>query len=288
MNRAPRIASALRLLRLSAGLLVSLTACGLTAFAADAGTVTGSVTSTGTRNALQGALVSIPALNRSALTDEAGQFTLINVPAGTAELVVSYAGFEDSRQRVSVSSGSTAGIDFALKSADVVTMQAFTVESVREGQALALTRQRNAADIKNVTAFDEWGVLPTQNVGELMTRLPGIAVAQMDEDGLIMSVSIGGQPGGNAGYTRMNIDGMASTGVRRRRPHRDHALVLRLDVRAGRNHRRRNAEQARRFAGRPDRLHHRFAAGDGGPPPRRLHHEHALVPDVLPPQRHAR
>ena len=213
MNRHPRIASALRLLRLSASLLVSLTACGLTAFAADTGTVTGSVTSTGTRNALQGALVSIPALNRSVLTDESGQFTLINVPTGTAELVVSYSGFEDSRQRVSVSSGSTAGIDVALKSADVVTMQAFTVESVREGQALALTRQRNAANIKNVTAFDEWGVLPTQNVGELMTRLPGIAVAQMDEDGLIMSVSIGGQPGGNAGYTRMNIDGMASTGV---------------------------------------------------------------------------
>jgi len=185
-------------------------------FAADVsatGNITGSISSAGSKNALQGATVNIPALNRTEFTDNAGAFIFQGLPTGVQELVINYTGFTEARERVMVSAGQTARMDASLKSSDVVAMAPFTVESVSEGQALALTQQRNAANIKNVTAFDEWGVLPTQNVAELLTRLPGIAVAQQDEDGLSMSVSIGGQPGGNAGYTRMNIDGMASTGV---------------------------------------------------------------------------
>ncbi len=201
-----------RLLRLATSLFL-LAAAGTAAFAQGTGTITGSITSSATRNGLQGALVTVAGKNLSVFTDSAGAFTLSGVPAGTHELVVSYSGFTDARERVTVSGGQPARVDLALKSGDTITMEAFTVASVKEGQALSLTQQRNAANIKNVTAFDEWGVLPTQNVAELLTRLPGLAVAQFDEDGLMMSVSIGGQPGGNAGYTRMNIDGMASTGV---------------------------------------------------------------------------
>lgn len=201
-----------RLLRVATSLFVALAFAGLAASAADGGKITGSVTSSSTHNALQGALVSIPSLNRSTFTDGAGQFSFSDLPAGALDVVISYAGFEDVQQKISVGSGSSS-VDIAMKSSELVTMQAFTVESVKEGQALALTQQRNAPNIKNVTSFDEWGVLPTQNVAELMTRLPGISVAQLDEDGMMMSVSIGGQPGGNAGYTRMNIDGMAATGV---------------------------------------------------------------------------
>jgi iron complex outermembrane recepter protein len=202
-----------RLLRLATSLFACLLVTSVAALAQATGRVAGSVTSTSTRNALQGATVSIPSLNRTVLTDEAGQFLIPDVPAGVVEVVVNYTGFTEGRQQVSVASGSIARADLQLKSSDLITMEKFTVESVKEGQALALTQQRNAANIKNVTALDEWGVLPTQNVGELLTRLPGLMVAQTDEDSLIMSVSIGGQPGGNAGYTRLNIDGMASTGV---------------------------------------------------------------------------
>jgi TonB-dependent receptor len=198
-----------RLLRVATSLLAALTFALLPARAADTGTITGSVTSTGTRNALQGAVVSIPSINRVTLTDEAGHFIVQNVPVGMTDVIVTYAGFEEARQRVNVSAGTAATADLAMKSSELVTMQAFTVESVREGQALAITEQRNAPNVKNVTAFDEWGVLPTQNVGELVSRLPGITFTT-DEDNLINNVSIGGLP---SSYTRLNIDGMSSTGV---------------------------------------------------------------------------
>ena len=212
----PALCSSVRLRRLVVSFFAFLGLLSSASFAAEAtatGNITGSIYSIASKNALQGATVSIPALNRTELTDNAGTYNFQGVPVGAQELVVNYSGFTDARERVIVSGGQTVRLDASLKSSDVVAMAPFTVESVSEGQALALTQQRNAANIKNVTAFDEWGVLPTQNVAELLTRLPGISVAQQDEDGLSMSVSIGGQPGGNAGYTRMNIDGMDSTGV---------------------------------------------------------------------------
>jgi iron complex outermembrane recepter protein len=199
-----------RLLRLATSLLVCFALVGLAA-AADAGTgsIAGAVTSSQTHNALQGAVITIPRINRTVLTDEAGRFLVQNVPAGIAEVVVSYSGFNEARQSVNVNSGATATVELALKSSDVITMEKFTVETVREGQALSLTEQRNAPNVKNVTAFDEWGILPTQNVGELVSRMPGITFTT-DEDNLINNVSIGGMP---SSYTRLNIDGMSSTGV---------------------------------------------------------------------------
>ncbi|MEY2878270.1 MAG: hypothetical protein RLZZ15_650 [Verrucomicrobiota bacterium] len=200
-----RIGFVSRLLRLSAGLLFTL---ALAARAADTGSIAGSVTSAGTHNALQGATVTIPSLNRAEFTNSAGEFSFKNLPAGAVDLVVSYSGFTESKQKVSVTGGATR-IDVELKSSDTITMAPFTVETVKEGQALSLTEQRNALNVKNVTAFDEWGILPTQNVGELASRLPGITFTT-DEDNLINNVSIGGMP---ASYTRLNIDGMSSTGV---------------------------------------------------------------------------
>jgi hypothetical protein len=172
----------LRLLHVATSLFAALTLALLPARAADGGTITGSVTSSGTRNALQGAAVTIPGSNLSTFTDSAGQFVLSNVPAGAVDVVVSYSGFEDARQKVSVSNGSASPVEISMKSSELVTMQPFTVESVKEGQALAITQQRNSINPKNVTAFDEWGVLPTQNVGELASRLPGIIVGAHPSD----------------------------------------------------------------------------------------------------------
>ena len=213
MNSSRVFCASSRLWRLPTSLLVFLAALAVSAAqaqSASTGSISGTVTSASTRNALQGATVSVPSLKLIEFTDSAGRFSITGVPAGVVDVVVSYSGFTEGRQKVTVSPGRSETSDIQLKSADVVTMQAFTVEAIKEGGALALTEQRNATNMKNVTALDEWGVLPTQNVGELVSRLPGITGWQTDEDDLIMNVSIRGQP---FNYTRLNVDGMSSTGV---------------------------------------------------------------------------
>ena len=93
---------------LSAGLcLVSLVSQLVpAAHAADAsGTLTGSVSNNATRNQLEGAVVAVPALNLTTLTDNSGRFTLSNLPVGTHEIVVTYIGLDAVRERVSVGAG---------------------------------------------------------------------------------------------------------------------------------------------------------------------------------------
>ncbi|PTX90991.1 TonB-dependent receptor [Opitutus sp. ER46] len=213
-GRLGRIPS--RLLQVATSLFLTLVLGAVAAHAADAagtGTISGTVTSSVTQNAMQGAAVTLPGMNRTTLTDDAGYFVFLNVPAGIVDLTVSYTGFTPTTERVNVSAGATARLDVSLKSADVVTMEKYTVQSVREGQALSITEQRNATNPKNVMALDEWGVLPTQNVGELLSRMPGVSF-QTDEDDLINSVDIRGMVSSNGqSFTRLVVDGMSSTGV---------------------------------------------------------------------------
>jgi iron complex outermembrane recepter protein len=205
---AVRPPSFVRLLRAATSLFLLITASAVLR-AADGGSITGSVTSSKTRNALQGATVTVPSLNRTELTDSAGAFAMPNLPAGQVEVIISYSGFEEERKTVMVQAGQATRLDSEMKPTGTIMMDAFTVATQREGQALSITEQRNAYNVKTVTAFDEWGILPTQNVGELATRLPGITFTT-DEDQLINNISIGGQP---SSYTRLNVDGMSTTGV---------------------------------------------------------------------------
>src|SRR5205823_4606161 len=106
---------------------------------------------------LEGATVTVPSLRRTVIADQAGTFILQNLPPGPLEVVMSYSGFTEERRTVVVPAGGIARADTQLLPSEITTMEAFTVESVKEGQALSLTQQRNALNIKNVTAFDEWG-----------------------------------------------------------------------------------------------------------------------------------
>jgi TonB-dependent receptor len=202
--------SPLGLLRFATGLFLAFAAAA-GAFAQATGAITGSVTSAETRNALQGAVVAIPSLNRTELTDSAGRFLIQNVPAGNHDLVINYNGFAELRRPVSVAMGTPARIDAEMKSSTgVVMMDAFTVATVKEGGALAVTQQRNASNIKHVTAMDEWGTLPTMSVAELAVRLPGISGDLDPEDNVLRNISIRGM---SPDFTRMTIDGMSASAV---------------------------------------------------------------------------
>ncbi len=199
----------IRLLRPATSLFALLVSTFCVHAQTGTGSVAGSVSSAETRNALQGAVVSVPALNRSELTDSSGAFLLQGLPPGPVELVISYSGFNDERRSTTVRAGESTRLDTSMRPSEAIVMQAFTVATEREGAALSITEQRNAANIKNVTALDEWGNLPTLSIAELAMRLPGITWTT-DEDDVINNVSIRGQP---PGFTRLNIDGMSSTGV---------------------------------------------------------------------------
>ena len=69
----------------------------------------------------------------------------------------------------------------ASPAADIYTLEAFKVTGEREGDALAITAQRNADNVKNIVAMDSFGNLPNMSAGEVVMRLPGIAGNPTDE-----------------------------------------------------------------------------------------------------------
>jgi TonB-dependent receptor len=172
------------------------------------GVVAGAVSNAATRNLLEGAKVDAPALGRSVLTDNTGRYSLSGLPAGNVELVVSYLGLDAKRETVTVGAGQRVVRNFDL-SAEVYQLGEFRVTGEREGNALALTAQRNADNVKNVVALDAYGNLPNMSAGELAVRLPGVA-SQFDDEGNVTGLIIRGSP---STMNRVNVDGNLMSNV---------------------------------------------------------------------------
>lgn len=148
--------------------------------ASGSGTITGAVSNAATRNQLTGALVAIPTLNLSALSDNAGRYTLTGIPEGTHEVVVTYIGLDATRRRLVVSAAQTITSDFEL-TAGIYKLESFKVTGEREGNAAMITEKRNATNVKDVIAMDSFGYLPNMSAGEVVQRLPGVAGSPTDE-----------------------------------------------------------------------------------------------------------
>jgi TonB-dependent receptor len=148
--------------------------------AAETGVISGTVSNTATGNLLPGARVELIGLGRSALVDDTGRYVLTDVPAGTHEIVATYIGLDPIRAKVVVTSGTRAERSFELTTG-IYKLEAFKVTGDREGDAAALTSQRNAENLKNVVAMDSFGNLPNMSVGEVVMRLPGMAGSPTDE-----------------------------------------------------------------------------------------------------------
>ncbi|MEO6244407.1 MAG: TonB-dependent receptor [Opitutaceae bacterium] len=179
-----------------------------TARAAETAAISGTVSNPATGNLLPGAKVEIPALGRTTLVDITGRYTLIDVPAGTHELVATYIGLDAAKSVVTLSAGKNATRDFDLTSG-IYRLDAFKVTGEREGSAAAITAQRNAENVKNIVAMDSYGNLPNMSVGEVVMRLPGVAGSPTDE-GLNYSFNIRGM---GAGLNTVTIDGALVTSL---------------------------------------------------------------------------
>lgn len=159
------------------------------ASAAQAGTLTGRVQNLATGAYLEGARVTVQPAPQDALTGRDGSFLFRNLPPGEYQVSVSYTGLDAQTHSVFITAGGSASRDFALTS-QIYAMDAFTVAGEREGNALAITQQRNAPNVKNILSSDAFGNIADQNIGNLLIRLPGIA-EEMSE-GEVAAVSIRG------------------------------------------------------------------------------------------------
>lgn len=190
------IASVVRRCRSLAAALIAglLFALPLQVFAQTAtGTITGRILNEGTGQYLRSAIVSVAGTNLSTVAEAGGVYTLNNVPAGDARIIVMYAGLDSAEAVVPVKAGETITRDFAMSSkadGEVVKMGEFRVVTEREGNFQAIQDQKSALEIKSVVASDAFGDVSEGNIGEFMKLMPGVMMDYVDAD--VRTVSIGG------------------------------------------------------------------------------------------------
>lgn len=179
--------------------MLVMTVCGSRVSAASAnpagsvsaqtGRFSGRVQNVATGAYLEGALVTVESTQHSTLTARDGTFYFPALPSGEYRVTVSYTGLDSQTVSVTIGAGENVPREFGLSS-KVYAMDAFTVAGEREGNALAITQQRNAPNVKNVLSSDAFGNIADQNIGNLLMRLPGVT-EEMGE-GEVAAVSVRG------------------------------------------------------------------------------------------------
>lgn len=168
------------------------------------GAITGTVSQAGSGDYLDGASVSIPALDLSTVVDRTGRFSLVGVPAGTHDVVIRYVGYPDARRTVTVADDAvtldvamTAGGD---EGGEIVVSGS---RPIAESEAAALQIQRTSPSLVSVIASDSIGRLPDQNVAQAVSRLPGVGVQR--DQGQARYITLRGSP---INWTTLSIDGI--------------------------------------------------------------------------------
>ena len=184
--------------------LLAVARLGFGQVAADAGsfgTVAGRVSNAGTETYLEGAVVTLEPGNLTTLTSPTGEFVFPQVPAGLYSLSAAYTGLDPKSVRVSVVANRRADHELALTST-IYQLDKFVVAGEREGNAAAVTAQRNADNVKTVMASDAFGNVADLNIGTFIMRMPG--VTKFEEEGDVTTVMVRGM---NADLSMVTLDG---------------------------------------------------------------------------------
>ena len=159
---------------------------------------------------LSGARITVEGTALETFTDSDGNYRLVNVPPGTARVIVFYTGLPSRITQTLVTAGQVSRLDLTLtdlvEKADgsVVKLDEFRVETSREmdAAALAINEQRFASNIKNVVSTEEFGNVAEGNVAEFLKFLPGVTVGYTGGNARDISIN-----GGPSDYVPVTVDG---------------------------------------------------------------------------------
>ncbi len=172
----------------SFALLLVLLLAGLSPLSAQStATVAGRITDATSRLALGGARVSVTGTTLETFAAQSGDYVLLNVPAGTRTLVVSYVGYADTTATINVAATGVTTLDVTVGD-KTVQMEKFVIAGSSVGAARAINQQRAADTLTNIVAADDIGRFPDQNAAESIQRIPGVALYRDQGEGRFIVV----------------------------------------------------------------------------------------------------
>ena len=156
--------------------------CSVSSFAQEEGTVKGQVTDKDNALVL-GANVLLKGSSLGAATNEKGQFIITDVKAGEYTLVISSVDYKTREKAIKVKNNETLTVNIILVKALIKLKE---VRITATGVTKSTQDIPGAVSIIDSKSIEESGA---QNIGEIITRAPGVNF--MDEDGRGLKPNIG-------------------------------------------------------------------------------------------------
>lgn len=125
---------------------------------------------------LPGANVVLEGTGKGSVTNQLGDFILLDVPAGNYKVVVTYLGYNSSSREVTLADGQTLDLRFQLDPGTLDGVEVIVFGDRLKGQARALNQQKTNSNITNIVAADQIGRFPDANIGDAIKRIPGITM----------------------------------------------------------------------------------------------------------------
>jgi TonB-dependent receptor len=135
---------------------------------------------------LQGASVTVQPGGNSSVSDNAGQYSVTNLPAGKYTITISYSGFAAFTKEVELTAGQTLSLDAVLQVAP--SDQSISVHGDLQGEAEQIQIQKTSDDIVNVLSADVITSLPNANIADAVGRLPGVTLERDEGEGKYVQV----------------------------------------------------------------------------------------------------
>ncbi len=207
---------------------------GLTAHAQTkaTGTISGQVKKAITGESLSSVRVSVEGTTLTTLTNDYGEYTIIDVPAGSATVKAVFNGETPVTATITVAAGAVTTQTFEVgkttagkvqKDGSVVLDQfVVAAERYKTAEQIAINEERNSVNLKNVVSADAFGHIADGNVGEFVKYLPGVETEYGDSDAFSGAGLGGVNPatasqvsirGFGAADTQITIDGMPLSGI---------------------------------------------------------------------------
>src|ERR1700682_1860757 len=165
------------------------------------GTISGAVKDTN-GGVLVGALVELQPTGKRVVSDDQGQFRILDVTPGEYTLTVSYVGFSPFSTSVTVAAGQVANPDVTLKVASETDQVIVSAERL-QGNAKAINIERTADDIVQVLPLKVITSLPNTNIADAVGRLPSVTLERDEGEGKYVQIR-----GTEPRLTNMMINGI--------------------------------------------------------------------------------
>ncbi len=172
------------------------------------GKIKGVIVDANSGEPLIGANVIIVGTSVGAAANIDGKFVLSSVKPGSYKLKITYVGYKEKVEEVTVVSNRaieiTVKLDWVAVEGDVVL-----VTAQARGQLAAINEQLSSDEIKNVVSKDRIRELPDANAAESVGRLPGVSVMRTGGEGDKVVIR-----GLSPKYSKIMVDGvsLAATG----------------------------------------------------------------------------